>query len=60
MSLWGLRDQREEETDMEEEIWPTAEQRQQCIAQAKALRKQAATGGLRFDAYSGHGGQLIR
>lgn len=37
--------------DMESTIWPTAEQRQQCIAQAKALRKQAADGGLRFEAY---------
>lgn len=36
---------------MEEETWPTAERRQQSIALAKALRKQAAEGGLRFEAY---------
>lgn len=38
-------------TDMEKEDWPTAEQKQKCVAQAKALRKQAAEGGLRFEAY---------
>jgi antitoxin ParD1/3/4 len=38
-------------TDMEKEAWPTAEQKQKCVAQAKALRKQAAEGGLRFEAY---------
>jgi hypothetical protein len=36
---------------MAEEIWPTAEQKAACVAQAKALRKQAAEGGLRFEAY---------
>jgi len=36
---------------MAEEIWPTAEQKEACVAQAKALRKQAAEGGLRFEAY---------
>ena len=36
---------------MAEEIWPTAEQREPCIAQAQALRKRAAKGGLRFEAY---------
>jgi len=36
---------------MAEEKWPTPEQKEACIAQAKALRKQAAEGGLRFDAY---------
>ncbi|MGH8323820.1 MAG: hypothetical protein ACRETD_08500, partial [Steroidobacteraceae bacterium] len=41
----------EAETDMEREIWPTAEQKQHCVAQAKALRKQAMEGGLRFEAY---------
>ena len=36
---------------MAEEIWPTAEQKESCVAQAQALRKQAAEGGLRFEAY---------
>jgi antitoxin ParD1/3/4 len=36
---------------MAEEIWPSAEKKQACVAQAKALRKQAAEGGLRFEAY---------
>jgi len=38
-------------TDTENEIWPTAEHKAKCVAQAKALRKQAAEGGLRFEAY---------
>jgi antitoxin ParD1/3/4 len=38
-------------TDRENEVWPPAELKQKCIAQAKALRKQAAEGGLRFEAY---------
>jgi Arc/MetJ-type ribon-helix-helix transcriptional regulator len=38
-------------TDMEKEDWPTVEQKQKCVAQAKALRKQGAEGGLRFEAY---------
>jgi len=36
---------------MAEEIWPTAEHKESCVAQARALRKQAAEGGLRFEAY---------
>jgi len=36
---------------MADEMWPTPEQKEACIAQAKALRKQAAKGGLRFEAY---------
>jgi antitoxin ParD1/3/4 len=36
---------------MAEEIWPPAELKEKCAAQAKALRKQAAEGGLRFEAY---------
>jgi antitoxin ParD1/3/4 len=36
---------------MADEMWPTPEQKEACIAQAKALRKQAAEGGLRFEAY---------
>ena len=36
---------------MAEKIWPTAELKGACVAQAKALRKQAAEGGLRFEAY---------
>jgi antitoxin ParD1/3/4 len=36
---------------MAEEIWPTAEHKERCVAQAKALRKQAAEGGLRFEVY---------
>jgi antitoxin ParD1/3/4 len=36
---------------MAEAIWPTVEQKEACVAQAKALRKQAAEGGLRFEAY---------
>ena len=36
---------------MAEEMWPTAEQKEACVAQAKALRKQAAEGGLCFEAY---------
>jgi antitoxin ParD1/3/4 len=36
---------------MEKEAWPTAEQKHKSVAQAKALRKQAAEGGLRFEAY---------
>jgi antitoxin ParD1/3/4 len=36
---------------MAEDIWPTPQQKEACIAQAKALRKQAAEGGLRFEAY---------
>lgn len=50
MSILGPS-HREAERDMESEIWPTAEQRQKRIAQAKALRKQASEGGLRFEAY---------
>lgn len=38
-------------TDKQNDIWPPAELKQQCVAQAKALRKQAAEGGLRFEAY---------
>jgi antitoxin ParD1/3/4 len=37
--------------NMAEEIWPTAEHKESCVAQAQALRKQAAEGGLRFEAY---------
>src|ERR1700679_866098 len=37
--------------NMAEEIWPTAEHKESCVAQAKALRNQAAEGGLRFEAY---------
>ena len=36
---------------MAEEIWPTAEHKESCVAQAQALRKQAGEGGLRFEAY---------
>jgi antitoxin ParD1/3/4 len=36
---------------MADDIWPTPQQKEACIAQAKALRKQAAEGGLRFEAY---------
>jgi len=36
---------------MAEDIWPTAEQKEAGVAQAKALRQQAAEGGLRFEAY---------
>lgn len=36
---------------MADEMWPTPEQKAAYIAQAKALRKQAAEGGLRFEAY---------
>lgn len=36
---------------MADEMWPTPEQKEACIAQAKALRQQAAEGGLRFEAY---------
>jgi hypothetical protein len=36
---------------MANETWPTAQQKESCVAQAQALRKQAAEGGLRFEAY---------
>jgi len=36
---------------MEKDEWPTGEQKQKSMAQAKALRQQAAEGGLRFEAY---------
>lgn len=36
---------------MDQDEWPTAEQKQQSIAQAKSLRQQAAEGGLSFEAY---------
>ncbi len=36
---------------MADEVWPTAGDKERCVAQAKALRKQAAEGGLRFEAY---------
>jgi antitoxin ParD1/3/4 len=36
---------------MADEVWPTAEDKERCVAQAKALRRQAAEGGLRFEAY---------
>lgn len=36
---------------MTNEVWPTPEQREESLAQARALRKQAAEGGLRFEAY---------
>jgi len=39
------------DTENDVDVWPTAELKQQCVAQAKALRKQAAEGGLRFEAY---------
>lgn len=35
----------------DEDIWPTAAQREKSIAQAVALREQAAAAGLRFEAY---------
>lgn len=35
----------------EQDGWPSAEEKAKSIAQAKALRKQAQKGGLRFDAY---------
>jgi antitoxin ParD1/3/4 len=34
-----------------DEGWPSAELKVRSVAQAKALRKQAKKGGLRFDAY---------
>jgi Arc/MetJ-type ribon-helix-helix transcriptional regulator len=36
---------------VEKDEWPTGEQKQKSMAQAKALRQQAAEGGLRFEAY---------
>ena len=36
---------------MSKEVWPTPEQREESIARARSLRKQAAEGGLRFEAY---------
>lgn len=38
-------------TEDTESDWRTAEEREAAIAQAKALREQARSGGLRFDAY---------
>jgi antitoxin ParD1/3/4 len=35
----------------QQDTWPTAKMRASSIAQAKALRKQAKKGGLRFNAY---------
>jgi hypothetical protein len=35
----------------QDDVWPSAEQKAKSKAQAKALRKQAKKGGLRFDAY---------
>jgi antitoxin ParD1/3/4 len=38
-------------TNKADEVWPTVEDKERCVAQAKALRNQAAEGGLCFEAY---------
>jgi Arc/MetJ-type ribon-helix-helix transcriptional regulator len=46
-----LRDSGAAQTGTDQDEWPTGEQKQKSMAQAKALRQQAAEGGLRFEVY---------